>query len=59
MSASNLQRLLAHLKPESLAARLVAARIDNEGGEPKEVLGSIINARLHELKRKHVPNRET
>jgi hypothetical protein len=59
MSATNLQRLLTHLKPDSLAARLVAARIENEKGEPKEALAAILKARLDELKSKYDPDRKT
>jgi hypothetical protein len=59
MSATNLQRLLTHLKPDSLAARLVTARIENEKGEPKDALVAILKARLDELKSKHDPDRKS
>ena len=58
-SATNLERLLTHLDANSLAARLVAARMANPHADPKEVLGRVIKARLDELKSKNEPDSET
>lgn len=50
---SNLERLRAHLKKDSLAERLVAARIERR--DDAEALGNVIKARIEELGRKHDP----
>jgi hypothetical protein len=52
-SKSNLERLRAHLKKDSLADRLVAARIKRP--DDADALGNVIKARIEELRRKHDP----
>jgi hypothetical protein len=46
----NIQRLLAHLKDDSLAARLVGAYRDAQGHNPGEGLRAILTARLEQVK---------
>jgi hypothetical protein len=50
---SNLERLRAHLKKDSLAERLVAACIERPGDA--DALGNVIKARIEELRGKHDP----
>jgi hypothetical protein len=52
---SNLERLQAHLKQDSLAERLVAAGIAAGNAAPQPALRKVITDRLEEIKRKHDP----
>lgn len=50
---SNLERLRAHLKRDSLAERLVAAQIESR--DDADALGNVIKVHIEELRRKHDP----
>ena len=55
LPVSNLERLQGHLDKESLAGKLVAARIAAEDGDARATLRQVFLDRLQELKRKHGP----
>ena len=50
---SNLERLQGHLKPGSLAARLVAAQMKPGDAAPQEALKKVMRDRLDELRLHH------
>jgi hypothetical protein len=52
---SNLERLRSHLKKDSLAGKLVAARIAAGNGNARPSLQQVVFGRVEELKRKHEP----
>lgn len=49
-SQSNFERLAQHLKPGSLAARLVGAHISGTAGAQEAALRTVITDRLNELR---------
>jgi len=49
---SNVDRLLKHLKDESLAARLITAHEAPDGGEPVAAMKAVLTERLDEVKGK-------
>lgn len=51
--ASNLERLQRHLDKESLAGKLVAARIAVGNGDARAAVQQVVLDRLQELKQKH------
>lgn len=50
---SNLERLRAHLTKDSLAEKLVTARVGAGSADPRPLLRTVILDRVDELKRKH------
>jgi hypothetical protein len=58
---TNLERLQAHLKKDSLAEKLVTARIAAGNAEPLPGMRKVVLDRVEELKRKHesVPDQKT
>lgn len=49
---SNIDRLLKHLKDESLASRLIRAHEASDGGEPVASMKAVLTERLDEVKGK-------
>ena len=58
---TNLERLHAHLKKDSLAEKLVAARFAAGNANPLPAMQTVVLNRVEELKRKHepLPDQET
>jgi hypothetical protein len=52
---TNLERLSSNLKKDSLAEKLVTARIAAGNDDPQPSLRKVILDRVEELKRKHEP----
>ena len=50
---TNFERLLAHLRESSLAAKLVATQVDPENEEPSEALSKVILDRLDQVRREY------
>ncbi|WP_194456909.1 hypothetical protein [Bradyrhizobium sp. CCBAU 53421] len=56
---NNLERLKSHLKKDSLAEKLVSARIGAEGSDPRPALREVVMNRIEELRRGYeLPDRK-
>ena len=50
---TNFERLFAHLKKGSLAAKLVGTQVDPDNQEPSEALNKVILDRLDQVRREY------